>query len=393
MHIVDKKSYRIDEQMLNPLLSTLPSPLLTHGEMMSAIDLMIHRMDAIDSSCTDAFPLYSPGTTDRWVTSSGGSWVGGFWSGCWWLRSRITGSASDQCKASDICQRLSQKVSSDSINRSLIFWYGAAPGDLWFGDVNARELAEKSVTAIAASYDPETNCIPLGTDMGGGKEGNQFITIDTLASLIQLLNRSKHVVYHQISRCHADTIIAACRADNGAFHATAHFEQGAFRPIDQAGIWSRGQAWAMLGLSQAAAQWGEPYLAYARSACEYWKYSRPGSLPLNRLDDPSGLSDLSSAAIASLAFLSLADLVPDGTQWRIYAHQQVTAIVRSQYFTGFPENSDDKKSRDGTASGIFWGCHYKTSHDKDELVESVWGSFFLMAALCVLIGAIKPGDF
>lgn len=388
MHISEKELYGIDERMM--------SPLLTHEEMMSAISLMTHRMDAIDSSCADAFPLYSPESTDRWVTSSGGSWIGGFWSGCWWLRSRVTGSALDQRKASDICQRLSQKINSDSINRSLIFWYGAAPGDLWFGDANARELAEESIAAIAASYDPEMNCIPLGTGMGGGKEGNQLVTIDTLAPLIQLLNGSEHGIYHQISRCHADTIIAACHTDSGAYHATTYFEQGGFRTAGQAGIWSRGQAWAMLGLSRAAAQWGEPYLAYARSACEYWRRSRPSranSFPPNRLDDPSGPSDPSSSAIAALAFLSLADLAPDGTQWCIYAHQQVTAIVRSQYFTGFPENSDDKKNRDGTASGIFWGCHYKTSHDKDELVESAWGSLFLMAALCVLIGAIKPNDF
>ena len=42
------------------------------------------------------------------------------------------------------------------------------------------------------------------------------------------------------------------------------------------------------------------------------------------------------------------------------------------------------------APGKFWGCCYKTNEGKDALVESAWGSFFLMAALCVLIGAIEP---
>lgn len=393
MHIAEKEPNSIEEQLPDQLFDKPLSPLLSREEILIAIELMLNRMETIDSSCSNTFPLYSPGIADRWVASSGGSWTGGFWSAWWWLRSRITGSAWDQRKASDICRRLSQKMTADSVNRSLIFWYGASLGDLWFNDANARELARESIGAIATAYDPEINCIPLGTGMGGGKNGNQLIAIDTLAPVIQLLNSSEHRVYHQISRCHADTLLAACRTGSGAFHTSACFTHGSFRPTGQAGMWSRGQAWAMLGLSRAAALWGEPYLSYAQSACVYWKHSRPTFMPPNRLDDLSGLSDPSSSVIASLAMLSLADLAPDGTQWRTYAHQQITAIIHSQYFTGFQKNRDYEKNRSRAASGIFWGCCYKTGHEKDEPVESAWGSFFLMAALCVLIDAIKPGDF
>lgn len=377
MHISERKPHDIEEH------------LLSREEIMHALELMVHRMEVIDSGCANAFPLYSLGTTDRWVVSSGGSWVGGFWSGCWWLRSRITGSTSDQCKASEICQRLSGKTSGDSINRSLIFWYGAALGDFWFGNATARKLVEESIVAIAASYDPEMNCIPLGTAMGGGKEGSEFITIDTLASLIQLLSYSEHGVYHDISRCHADTLLAACGHGDGAFHTSAHFSHGHFRPTGHAGVWSRGQAWAMLGLCRAAAQWGEPYLTHAHSACEYWRRSRPEPLPPDRLNHPSALCDPSSSVIASLAMLSLSDLMPGDNRWRAYAHRQITTVVLSQYFTGFQGSSRHQDNKDGAASGIFWGCCYKTSQGKDELVESAWGSFFLMAALCVLVDAVE----
>jgi unsaturated chondroitin disaccharide hydrolase len=378
MYILKNKPYNPDEL------------LLSREEIMGALELLFRRMDTINSSCVNGFPLYSPAATDQWIVSQGGSWVGGFWSGCWWLRARITGSVSDQHKASEIYQRLSKKTGGDSINRSLIFWYGASLGDSWFGDASARKLVQESIVAIAAFYDPEMNCIPLGTDMGGGKEGSKFITIDTLASLIQLLNSCEHSIYHHISRCHADTLLAACQNDNGAFYTSAHFSHGSFRPTDYAGIWSRGQAWAMLGLSRAAAQWGEPYLTYAHSACEYWRSSRPEPFPPNLLNHPSGPCDPSSSVIASLAMLSLADLMPRGNQWRINAHQQITAIVRSQYFIGLQENNDRHKNRDRTASGIFWGCCYKTNLGRDELVESAWGNFFLMAALCILVDAIEP---
>ncbi len=362
---------------------------LSREQMMNALELLVHRMDTIDTNCANGFPLYSPGTTDHWMISPGGSWVGGFWSGWWWLRARLTKSASDQRKASGICLRLSPKLDVDSINRSLIFWYGASLGDLWFGDASARNLAAESIVAIGASYDPEIDCIPLGTGMGGGKEGNQRIGIDTLASLIQLFNSSEHHVYHDISRCHTDTALAACGTGSGAFHTGAHFRKWTLRRADPAGDWSRGQAWAMLGLSRAAARWGEPYLTRTRIACEYWKRSRPEPAPPNRLSQLSGLGDPSATVIASLSMLCLADLMFDGSQWRHHAHRQITAIICSPYFTGF-EQDDNDQGKHRTASGIFWGCCYKTDQGKDELVESAWGSFFLMAALCILVDVIEP---
>lgn len=320
--------------------------------------------------------------------------MGGFWSAWWWLRARLTGSASDRCKASGICQSLSQKISADSINRSLIFWYGAALGDLWFGNANARKLAAEAAAAIGASYDPEMNCIPLGTGMSGGKEGNHRVGIDTLASLIQLFNSSEHSVYHDISHCHADTVLSACSTGNGALHADARFTNGILRPADQAGDWSRGQAWGMLGLSRAAAYWGEPYLSHTFIAYEYWKRSRPEAIPLNRLSQPSGPRDPSSTVIASLAMLCLADLMPDGSHWRTDAHRQITAVIRGPYFTGFQENGDSQRNENGAknraTSGIFWGCCYETRQGTIELVESAWGSFFLMAVLCILVDIIEP---
>ena len=123
--------------------------LLSRKELTSALELMIRRMETIDSHAMGGFPLYSPGPTDRWVVSPGGSWAGGLWGALWWLRSRLTESTADQRKASDICQRLSPKISVDSVNRSLIFWYGASLGALWFHDGDARKLTGEAIAALA----------------------------------------------------------------------------------------------------------------------------------------------------------------------------------------------------------------------------------------------------
>ncbi len=363
------------------------------AEMMHALELLIHRMEHIDSSCTDTFPLYSPGITDQWISSAGGSWLGGLWGACWWLRARITGSKSDRRRAADICQHLSPKITTMSINRSLIFWYGASLGDLWFGDEKAGELSRASIDAVADSYNGEMGCIPLGLDMGGGEKGNRLVSVDSLAVLIQLLSSSRDLTHHQVSRTHASTLLAACGTGDGAFHPYAYFEDGYFRPIGQAGTWSRGQAWSMLGLTRAAAQWGEPYLTCAQQACEYWKRSRQELLAPNRLNDPSCLLDPSSSIIASLAMLSLAELIADGAKWRVSAYQQLAAVIQSRYFVRIPSLGSDTAGRNKPPYAIFWGCCYKTHSNKEEMVESAWGNFFLMAALSVLLGILGPDEF
>jgi unsaturated chondroitin disaccharide hydrolase len=92
--------------------------------------------------------------------------------------------------------------------------------------------------------------------------------------------------------------------------------------------------------------------------------------------------------------LGLADMISDGNRWRRDAHRQISTIIRSPYFTGFQENGNGRRNENsaenGVASGIFWGCCYETRQGAVELVESAWGSFFLMAALCILVDIIEP---
>ncbi|KXK41309.1 glucuronyl hydrolase [Nitrosomonas europaea] len=371
--------------MTSPVL-IVEDRLLSTDEIVNTLEQMFRRMEMIDVLCGQNFPLYSSGENSDWSVSPGGSWMGGFWAACWWLRAKMTGSAGDRQKAGEISQRLFRKLTADSGYRSLIFWYGAALGEIWLQDAPARELTHSSIAALAHSFDPRLNCIPLGTAMGGLATGSCAISVDNFASLIQLLCFSREKQYHRIAQCHAETLLAACRGDKGAFHAEASFDGHEFQVKDRAGVWSRGQAWAMLGLSRAAAQWGEPYLSQARAACTYWRDVHKGNLPRNRLDQAEDVKDPSAVVIASLAMLSLARLLPDETSWCKYAHQQISTVLHSPYFTVI-----DPDSASGSI-GLFQGCCYRTRQNREEIVESVWGNFFLVAALAVLAGLIDPYD-
>lgn len=370
---------------------TTGEQLVSVQEMIDAIESLFCRMDAVDKQCGSEFPLFSPGNSNAWTVSQGGSWAGGFWSACWWLRAKVTDSVRDQRRASEIAQQLVAKTTVDSGYRSLIFWYGAALGALWFRDALAQQLTQQSLIAITHSFDPKLNCFPLGTAMGGGKRGNQVVTIDSFASMVQLLGNSEQSLHRFMVQRHTETMLAACYRDSGAVHATAHFDGRGFEPVGQAGQWSRGQAWAMLGLSRSAALWGEPYVTLARNACEYWITSRPDPLAPNRLDESSPGYDPSASVIAALAMLSLANIVPDGESLRLFSHRQVSAVMRSHYFTTLQADMNSMMDQSDRNSAIFWGCCYKTDSKVEELVESAWGSFFLMAVLCALTGSVEPG--
>lgn len=354
--------------------------LLSRDDMRLALQQLFQRMDRLARQCPDGFPVFSPQAEDRWLVSAGGSWLGGFWAALAWLKANMTQADSDRDQAQCICRRLSSKLDEDTVNRSLIYWYGAGLGEIWFNDDQAGKLAELAADALVSTYREDMACIPLGMAQGGGKEGRRRINIDALAATIQLLGHSQKQTHQEVLRQHTDTLISVLAGHNGAYHAHAHFYDGHFQTQGQAGDWSRGQAWAMLALSRAAERWGEPYLTQALQAFEYWRQSRP-ALPLNRLSQPEALHDSSAAVIAALAMLSLADLLPDGEQWRHQAYQQISDVLQSRYFIGLDQNNEQ--------AGIFWGCCYKTKND-EEMVEATWGSFLLSAALAALLGRIDP---
>ncbi len=366
---------------MNGMLHEVASTTLSRAERTRAIDSLLLRLEGIERACGKDFPLYSPGLEDRWSVSSGGSWLGGFWAGLWWLRARVTGASSDRDKAIRIGQRLVSKLEAPTLNRSMIFWYGLAPGALWFEHLESRQLLDQAGAALAAAFSRALGCIPLGTDMGGGPDGDRRIAIDTLAPTLRLLARHPQCAVRDLAGQHLQGTLAACGTWRGAYCGSVHCREERVMPEEQAGLWSRGQAWAMLGLVQAAGLYGEPFLSEARRACEYWLETRPEPLPANRLDHPDAGDDPSAAVIAALAMLGLDGQPGQLEPWHEHAERLLAAVVRSRYVTV-----------GGATPGLFGGMRYRT-REGEVLVESACSSFFLLAALLVLDGRMAALDF
>jgi unsaturated chondroitin disaccharide hydrolase len=335
------------------------------ARLTATFDALLQRLADIDRQCGDSFPLYSLGSSNQWQLSQGGSWMGGFWAGCYWLRARRSQSAQDYAKAVAWCEKLTDKIHLDSSYRSLIFWYGAALGEIWLQNSQAKQVTTHAINALIAAYDPQLACVPLGTALGGGVKGQLTLTVDGWASLIDLLTYRNDSQHAALARQHTDTLLAACATGTGAFYSDAHYIDGHFQTTGQAGDWSRGQAWAMLGVTKAAQRWGEPYLSMAKAAAHYWLASRPQAIVLNRLSEQNALVDLSATVIASLAMLHLAELTADTENWQQAAEQGVNALIKSDYLL----------------NGVFNGCCYTVKPQQSALVETTWGYFLLLELL------------
>lgn len=343
-------------------------------EARQAIQAICLRLDQVSAVCGQGFPLYCSGAIGTWKVSAGGSWMGGFWAGLWWLRALYSGRCQDQLQALRIAERLRSKLDSDSHHRSLIFWYGAGIGSRLLANPIAGELANQASEHLARAFDPLLGCIPLGRDLGGGARGDSSLSIDPLAATLQLFSLNSDPRLMSLGRQQLQASFHACAGSDGAWSSHAYSQQGQWQAGDKPGNWSRGQAWALLGLGTGARLYGALFSSDAERTSRYWLLSRGLSVPGNRLDQPQGLSDPCSAAMVALALQGLAKGADEEVAARQQAGQLLATIVRSADFE----------------DGRFIGHCYRTAADVEQKVESACGSFFLLAALLAWSGKLDP---
>lgn len=354
----------------------LSDSLLDSADARAALDAVLQRVAVIGRQ-SERIPLYAPGAAGDWVFSRSGAWVGGFWAGLWWLRARLLGSPADLARAQALTRQLHDRLDDDTVNRSLIFWHGAQPA-LTQADSACHTLLIQAAERLVGSHQPDSEAFPLGTAMGAGADGAQRLNVDSLASLIALLH------WHgpasaRLARGHADTLLAACMQSDGHLHAHARRHGAGWQAEPASAPWPRGQAWAVLGLTQAAQCWGEPYVRHAQHAArfylQHWPYDEPAR--------PLAGTDLSAAVMMALALYRLAPLTDDAGAWRGHASRLLSQVVHSEYFLFSPHA--------GVQQGRFHGACYATRPGLTEQVEAPWASYFLAAALCHAAGlAVRP---
>ena len=351
---------------------------------------LLRRIEQTGRIASGRFPIYADPGSGEWTWSDDGAWSSGFWPGMLWLAEAATGEHRFGALAAESAQRLRSRTSAPTVLRGFVFWYGAGiAAVLDPGRPAQAELAIAAARSLAADFDPVAGLLPPGAQdarlYGWPRPG---ACIDGLPGTVPLLAfaaaRTGDDRLRDIALAHARGHLALCmRADGSVAQSATYDHRG--RRSGQASIegssrdstWARAQAWAMLGLAQAAHLAGEELTQPARRAADWYLDHLPADgVCFWDFDDPAipnAPRDTSAAAIAAAALMKLA--ATDGGRYRAAAEHICDALAARHL------------AADG---GLRDGC-YEQRNGLATSNELIWGDYFLLEALLALDDVIRPG--
>ena len=369
-----------------------------------ALDAMAAHIRAGVAADLPGFPHYGDTDTGTWTTTPDGFWTGGYWNAMLWLGGAAFDDPDLAAEARRWTERLRPRIGSESVFRGFLFYYGAALGDILYGDEPAGVLALAAAERLAADFDPRLGLIPLGAEAEeahtvGAGEAN----IDGLAAVPLLLfatGKTGDDSLRDRALRHTLRSAALCVRDDGSVVQSVSLDPDtgeAVRSYTHKGVsdsstWTRAQAWAMQFLTCAARHMPEETALadYAARTTDWWIEN----LPADRVAywdfdapiDHDTRKDTSGTAIAATAMLKLSTAVDDAdaaARYRACAEETLRTLAACHLTPVAP--------RDRRPPGILTnGCF-----DQREGValsnELIWGSYYLLEGLAMLTGRLEIG--
>lgn len=315
-----------------------------------ALGSLLDRVAVTRAEAGDRFPLYADPGSGTWKTTARGSWTGGFWAGLLWLRARCSGDASDREAARACTARLADWAEADTATRGLIFWYGTVLAD------DDSGLRDRAARACLDAFDPELGLVPWGSAFGGPR---LLARVDGVPGMVPLLATADTEAARSHLRRHVELCLGEGlprwswrRAPGAGWTACAEPPPG----------WSRGPAWLLLALAEAAR------LPGGDAFSEHIDTLVPEHLvPPADAAHPGGPRDTSAAAVTALAL------------FRLGRRDRAVAVL------------EELVGRHLTADGrLLEGCYDLTATTAVRH-ELIWGDFFLAYALAELTGQMSSG--
>jgi unsaturated chondroitin disaccharide hydrolase len=347
---------------------------------------LVRRVDRTLEKSSGRFPVYAEPDSGTWTWSDPTGWACGFWPGLLWLSAAATGNAKYAAAATEAATRLAPQLDSPTLLRGFLFWYGAAMAHAT--GQQTGELAELAVAAarsLTADFDQVAGLLPPGKqDVELYDWPRPGACVDGLPGTVRLLAFASECTgdpsFRARAIAHTRAMIRLCLRADGSFTQTATYdsegqltERLSVNGALPDSIWSRGHAWGMLGLVQAA-HLDPIFVRAAQQAADWYLGHLPPDLVCYwDFDDPripSAPRDTSASAIAAAALAKLAPI--GGEQYGTAARQITTALLND---------------RMGTHGGLVDGCY---SYRKGVAVhdELIWGDYFLLEATLSLAGVV-----
>ncbi|HTT75331.1 MAG TPA: hypothetical protein VMF50_05050 [Candidatus Binataceae bacterium] len=361
---------------------------------LEAIARMRARIDSTARTIREGYPHYAGPATGVWTITPSGDWTGGYWNGMLWLSAFATGDRHYVELAERWTVPLRSRLASNSAAKGLLFYYGAALGDILCANPVARELAVEGARSLASMYNPRAQLIPTGTEfeevhsVGETESEVDIVQIVALLTWASRITGDEHLL--RIGSNHARRHIELCLRNDGSVCQSASIDPASgavtrrytHKGISDDSTWARAQAWGMLGWALAAQWTGDTtFLEPAERAAAWWLQHLPkDQVSFWDFDDPAIPNtnrDTSATAIASAALLKLAALSASPAQRDLYrqaAEASVSALVMNYL---------------GPEGGLWQGCYNKRIN-LAAANELIWGSYYLYESLYVLTGLLDP---
>ena len=255
----------------------------------------------------------------KYVFTPDGVWTGGFWVGQLWL---AYGQTQDPALR-EVAQRFTDRLlprAGDERNHDLgfMFYPSAITGWRLTGNDVWRQAALQAADSLAAQFNRTGGFIP-GWGFFGKEDWAGSVLIDTLMNLPLLVwaiqNGGDAALFEVVERHTQKTLANHLRADGSVYHLYHFTLDGepvrgdTWQGLAPDSAWSRGQGWAVTGLSMLAGETGNAeWLAAAGKVADFII----GHLPADRIplwdyydESVDAPKDASAGAISAYGLLRL----------------------------------------------------------------------------------------
>lgn len=317
-------------------------------------------------------------------------WTNGFWPALMWQLYHATGDPAYQAEARRVQALLAEELMRfEGLHHDVGFQYLLSFGAEYAltKSLGARRTVLHAASLLAGRFNPNGF---IRAWNGEGREG--WAIIDCLMNLSLLYWASRETGdprYALIAKAHTDTSIRYFLREDGSSNHIIVFDANTGAMLDAPGgqgygpgsSWSRGQAWALYGITLGYLNTGEKrYLKAARRTAKYFLANiREDGLTDCDFRQPRGEERLDNiaGACAACGLLELAQAV-DATEGEAYRAAALKMLMAIDALT-----SDWAEDR----CGILQKCTASYHDDgAGRHINIVYGDYFFVEAVCKLRG-------
>ena len=344
---------------------------------------------------TLAYPTYATRDDLKWRLGTSRNWVSGFWPGCLWYASALSGGH----RFGEWAESWTSGIEKEKYNtgtHDLGFRFMCTYGNAirFFPERYADAYTPVVLTAaetLSKLYHPEFSALCSDWDEKTAPPGTTPCVIDIMMNLELLFWAAEHggdPNYKQLCINHANTTWRDFRREDGGTYHVVRYDKLTGAIVDRNQLqgdvkestWSRGHAWLVYGLVVCYRFTGDKvWLDRAKVAADYFiRNLNPDGIANWDFQSDVAYTDASASAIVCSALYELVHFLPDGRERRFYREQadrMLATLCSPAYFCG---------DRSGCllAHSVRY-YHKKDGNDQDPNIDEpcVFADYYFLEAL------------